>query len=119
MLLRGRLLAPERQGHAVVSVENGRINAVTPIPPDAPVPAGALGGPGAVQATIIGGRVAYRRDAGVRVGTLPGIGAASSPNEGARRPARRSIHAGLLAAAGVVPAFPDVPRMRASVTVTR
>ncbi len=47
MLLRGRLLAPEPQGHVVVSVEDGRINALTPVPPDAPVPAGALGGPGA------------------------------------------------------------------------
>lgn len=71
MPLRGRLLAPEPPGHVVVSFEDGRISALTPIP---------------------------------------------------------SIHAGLLVADatpsietayGVVPAFPDVPRMRAKVTVTR
>ena len=54
MLLRGRLFAPEPQGHVVVSVEDGRINALTPIPPDAPAPVGALGGP---DATITPGLV--------------------------------------------------------------
>ena len=47
MLVRGRLFAPESQGHVVVSVEDGRIADVSPVPADAPVPAGALGGPGA------------------------------------------------------------------------
>lgn len=47
MLLRGRLLAAQLQGHVVVSVEDGLINPLTPIPLDAPVAAGALGGPDA------------------------------------------------------------------------
>lgn len=46
MLVRGRLFAPESQGHVMVSVEDGRIADVSPVPADAPVPAGALGGPG-------------------------------------------------------------------------
>jgi N-acetylglucosamine-6-phosphate deacetylase len=47
MLLHGRLLAPEPQGHVAIAVEDGRITALTSISPEAPMPAGALGGPGA------------------------------------------------------------------------
>jgi N-acetylglucosamine-6-phosphate deacetylase len=54
MLLHGRLLAPEPQGHVAIAVEDGRITALSPISPDAPVPAGTLGGP---DATITPGLV--------------------------------------------------------------
>lgn len=54
MLVHGQLLAPEPQGHVAVAVEDGRITAVTPVAPGAPVPAGALGGP---EATITPGLV--------------------------------------------------------------
>ncbi len=47
MLVHGRLFAPESQGHVAVSVEGGRIVDISPFPADSPVPAGALGGPGA------------------------------------------------------------------------